>query len=49
MARFLDLVGTTLTKLQIGLGAAGLNLKVAAGKLRARTSRTAPMRRSSVA
>ena len=23
MARFLDLVGTTLTKLQIGLGAAG--------------------------
>lgn len=33
---FRDLLGTTLTKFQIGLGAAGLALKVASGKFRAR-------------
>ena len=33
---FRDLLGTTLTKFQVGLGAAGLTLKVATGKFRAR-------------
>jgi hypothetical protein len=36
MGRFLDLLGTVNTKLQIGLGASGLALKVASSKLRAR-------------
>lgn len=36
--RFLDLLGTTYTKLQIGLGASALALKVASGKLRARNA-----------
>lgn len=34
--RFLDLIGTTYSKLQIGIDAAALNLKAATGKLRAR-------------
>lgn len=34
--RFLDLLGTTYTKLQIGLGATALALKNASGKVRAR-------------
>lgn len=34
--RFLDLLGTTYAKLQIGLGSAGAALKVASSKLRAR-------------
>ena len=33
---FRDLLGTTLTKFQVGLGAAGLTLKVATGKFRSR-------------
>lgn len=36
--RFLDLLGTTFTKLQIGLGSAGATLKVASSKLRARNT-----------
>ena len=36
--RFLDMLGTSYTKLQIGLGAAGIALKVATGKLRARNA-----------
>lgn len=34
--RFIDLLGTTLGKIQIGIDAAAINLKSAAGKLRAR-------------
>ena len=33
---FRDLLGTSLTKFQVGLGAAGLAIKVASGKFRAR-------------
>lgn len=35
---FRDLLGTSLTKFQVGLGAAGLALKVASGKFRARNA-----------
>jgi hypothetical protein len=34
--RFMDMLGTTLSKLQIGIDAAALNLKSATGKLRVR-------------
>lgn len=36
MARFVDALGTVFTKFQVGLGAAGLVLKVTANKFRAR-------------
>lgn len=36
MARFIDMLGTTLGKLQIGIDATAINLKAAAGKFRAR-------------
>lgn len=36
MGRFIDLLGTSLDKLQIGIGATAVSLKQVAGKLRAR-------------